>query len=135
MLSFQNRGMRLCDRLTRRETLRVGGLSACGLSLPQLMGQSTVTAAEGATIATGGRAKSCIVLFLMGGPPQHSTWDPKPEAPDKRSSRTPAKDAPPENEAAQKGKASPSAPAPRRPPVAGPPRRRKRPQSGGSTKK
>ena len=60
---------------------------------------------------------------------------PKPEAPDKRSSRTPAKDAPPENEAAQKGKASPSAPAPRRPPVAGPPRRRKRPQSGGSTKK
>ena len=28
-----------------------------------------------------GRAKSCIVLFLMGGPPQHSTWDPKPDAP------------------------------------------------------
>ncbi len=27
-----------------------------------------------------GRAKRCIVLFLMGGPPQHSTWDPKPEA-------------------------------------------------------
>src|SRR5262249_62039326 len=27
------------------------------------------------------RAKSCIVLFLMGGPPQHSTWDPKPDAP------------------------------------------------------
>ncbi len=82
MLSFQNRGMRLCDRVSRREALRVGGLSACGLSLPQLMGQSTVTAAEGAATATGGRAKSCIVLFLMGGPPQHSTWDPKPEAPD-----------------------------------------------------
>jgi hypothetical protein len=28
-----------------------------------------------------GRAKSCIILFLMGGPPQHSTWDPKPDAP------------------------------------------------------
>src|SRR5206468_718105 len=28
-----------------------------------------------------GSAKSCIVLFLMGGPPQHSTWDPKPDAP------------------------------------------------------
>ncbi len=27
-----------------------------------------------------GRAKSCIVLFLLGGPPQHETWDPKPEA-------------------------------------------------------
>ena len=29
----------------------------------------------------GGRAKSCIVLFLFGGPAQHSTWDPKPDAP------------------------------------------------------
>jgi hypothetical protein len=28
-----------------------------------------------------GKARSCIVLFLMGGPPQHSTWDPKPAAP------------------------------------------------------
>jgi hypothetical protein len=31
--------------------------------------------------AGAGRAKNCIVLFLMGGPPQHSTWDPKPDAP------------------------------------------------------
>lgn len=29
-----------------------------------------------------GRAKRCILLFLMGGPAQHSTWDPKPDAPD-----------------------------------------------------
>jgi hypothetical protein len=28
-----------------------------------------------------GKAKSCIVLFLFGGPPQHETWDPKPDAP------------------------------------------------------
>ncbi len=28
-----------------------------------------------------GRAKSCILLFLAGGPPQHETFDPKPEAP------------------------------------------------------
>ena len=27
------------------------------------------------------RAKACIVLFLFGGPAQHSTWDPKPGAP------------------------------------------------------
>jgi len=82
MLSFQNRGMRLCDRVSRREAIRVGGLSTCGLTLPQLMGEKKVTAAESLTTATGGRAKSCIVLFLMGGPPQHSTWDPKPESPD-----------------------------------------------------
>ncbi len=28
-----------------------------------------------------GKAKSCIVLYLLGGPPQHETWDPKPDAP------------------------------------------------------
>ena len=41
-------------------------------------------AAKDGAVAGGssfGRAKSCIVLFLMGGPPQHSTWDPKPDAP------------------------------------------------------
>lgn len=60
-----------CVGPSRRELLRVGGLSAFGLSLPQLL-------------AVGDRprpAKNCIVLFLMGGPPQHSTWDPKPDAP------------------------------------------------------
>lgn len=82
MLSFQNRGMRLCDRVTRREAIRVGGLSACGLTLPQFMDAKNVSAGESTTTGTGGRAKSCIVLFLMGGPPQHSTWDPKPESPD-----------------------------------------------------
>src|SRR5258708_12668800 len=28
-----------------------------------------------------GRAKACIVLWMTGGPPQHETWDPKPDAP------------------------------------------------------
>ena len=51
---------------TRREVLRVGGASALGLALPDLL-----RARESAT-ATG-KAKSCIVVFLMGGPPQHST--------------------------------------------------------------
>jgi len=31
--------------------------------------------------ASFGRAKSVILLFLSGGPPQHETFDPKPEAP------------------------------------------------------
>ena len=66
---------RLCDGLSRREVLRVGGLSALGLSLPDLL-QARASEKPGV-----GKAKSCIVLFLMGGPPQHSTWDPKPDAP------------------------------------------------------
>ena len=80
MFSLQARGAKLCDQVVRREVLRAGGLGVCGLSLSQLLAPQPVRAAT--STASGGRAKSCIVLFLMGGPPQHSTWDPKPHAPD-----------------------------------------------------
>src|SRR5436190_10648594 len=73
MLSLHTTGPRLCDGLTRREWLRVGGLGAFGLSLPQLL--------AGREKSPTGKAKSCIVLFHLGGPPQHETWDPKPDAP------------------------------------------------------
>ena len=74
---------RLCDGLTRREVLRIGGLSAFGLSLPHLLRGQTQAAASSRPLPVTSRAqaKSCIVLFLMGGPPQHSLWDPKPDAP------------------------------------------------------
>jgi hypothetical protein len=58
------------EALSRRDLLQVGTVSALGLTLPQVL--SAPRARE---------AKSCIVLFLLGGPPQHSTWDPKPDAP------------------------------------------------------
>ncbi len=80
MLSILGGNPRLCDRLTRREALRVGGLGALGLSLPVLL-DSKALASPAIKSASFGKAKSCIVLFLMGGPPQHSTWDPKPNAP------------------------------------------------------
>ena len=57
--------------LTRREMLRVGGLGLLGLSLPQLL--ALKSRAASAPVVTGGfgRAKSCILLYLSGGPPQH----------------------------------------------------------------
>ncbi len=69
--------------LSRREWLRVGGLGALGLSLPSLLaGTARAGAATSAATASRfGQAKSCILLFLAGGPPQHETFDPKPEAP------------------------------------------------------
>src|SRR5262245_38550905 len=73
MLSLRDNGPRLCDRGSRREFLRVGGLSALGLALPELL--------RAQTAGRHRQARSCIVLFLLGGPPQHSTWAPKPEAP------------------------------------------------------
>ena len=62
--------------LTRRALLRLGAVG--GLSLPALFR----AASAGAEARDGfGRAKRCLVLFLTGGPPQHDTFDPKPDAP------------------------------------------------------
>lgn len=85
MINLQQLALPLYDRISRREMMRVGGLGVCGLSLPQLLALRSASAKEvrshGIIRASEGRAKSCIVLFLMGGPPQHSTWDPKPDSP------------------------------------------------------
>lgn len=62
--------------VTRREFLRVGGLSALGLSLPTLLAAETRAASE----RPRARAKSCVLLFLAGGPSQFETFDPKPDA-------------------------------------------------------
>jgi hypothetical protein len=75
MLHLCGSGSRLCDGVTRREFLRVGALGLGGLSLPGLL--------QGrAAGASTGRAKSCIQLFMWGGPSQHETFDLKPNAPD-----------------------------------------------------
>src|SRR5215470_3476952 len=85
MLSIHDDGLPLCDGLTRREWLRVGGLGVCGLSLPALLAGRQASAATERTSPKRergkSRAKACIVLFYLGGPPQHETWDPKPDAP------------------------------------------------------
>jgi len=50
-----------------------------GLSLTSLLHAETNSLAVRSP--SFGRAKSCILLFLAGGPPQHDTFDPKPHAP------------------------------------------------------
>lgn len=57
--------------LDRRSFLRAGMFGAFGMSLPQLL-----RAQEGRRKTT-----SVILLWMRGGPSQHETWDPKPEAP------------------------------------------------------
>ena len=71
----------LCDGRTRREFLRIGGLGALGLGLSDAL-RFWEARAEPAKKAVGfGSAKSCILLFPYGSPPQHETFDPKPDAP------------------------------------------------------
>src|SRR5690349_192596 len=83
MLRLLGPGTRLCDGRNRREILRIGGLGVlgAGLNLADLAAGAATSDRTAPVGMSFGRAKSCILLFLMGGPPQHSTWDPKPEAP------------------------------------------------------
>lgn len=81
MLRILDSGMPLCDGITRREWLRVGGLGLGGFSLAGLAGRSRATDRQVPAGRSFGRAKSIIVFGLTGGPPQHETWDPKPDAP------------------------------------------------------
>lgn len=68
----------LCDGLTRRDFLQVGGIGAFGLSLASVPGRQAY-ADPGPAF---GRAKACILLFPYGSPSSHETFDPKPEMPD-----------------------------------------------------
>ena len=63
--------------LSRRDFVRVGGLSAFGLSLPTLLQMPSAQGEE----AARGKARSCILIWLDGGPSHLETFDLKPDAP------------------------------------------------------
>ncbi len=66
--------------LNRRDAMmRLGQLGMGGLALPALL---QVQRTGATTPQAGGRAKSCILLYLWGGPPQQDLWDLKPDAPE-----------------------------------------------------
>src|SRR4051794_19444083 len=63
---------------TRRELLRVGGLSVLGLSALDL---ARLRAAPASTEMEKRRRNACVFLFLFGGPSHIDLWDMKPLAP------------------------------------------------------
>jgi uncharacterized protein (DUF1501 family) len=70
-----------CTGVSRRQFLRVGGLSALGLSLATFLRlQGHAAASEGAAPANR-RNVNCILLWMQGGPSHIDTFDPKPDAP------------------------------------------------------
>jgi hypothetical protein len=68
---------RSCDRVTRRDVLRVGSLAALGLSLPAFL--QLRARASG---AQSQRDVSCILIWLQGGISHIDSFDPKPQAPE-----------------------------------------------------
>ncbi len=78
MLHLPGTPRALCDGVSRRDFLTLGSLGL-GLTLADALRlQGKAPAATGRNF---GRAKACILLFPYGSPPQHETFDPKPDAP------------------------------------------------------
>jgi hypothetical protein len=65
----------------RDAMIRLGQLGLGSLTLPGLLRAET-RGAIAPGLGSRGSAKSCIFLFLWGGPPQQDMWDMKPDAPD-----------------------------------------------------
>src|SRR2546421_647273 len=68
------RPVRFCDGLSPRDFLHAGALAPLGLTLPSFLGAKARGAVQDKDV-------NCILLFLVGGPSQLDTWDPKPDAP------------------------------------------------------
>src|SRR5204862_5956867 len=62
-----------CDRVARRDFLKIGGMALGGLALPDVL---RLEAAQGER-----SHKAIINVFLPGGPPHIDMWDLKPDAP------------------------------------------------------
>ncbi|MBQ17251.1 MAG: hypothetical protein CMJ65_09010 [Planctomycetaceae bacterium] len=65
---------------SRRHLLEIGGLSLLGLGTGDLLGLRRLAAA-GRGVPAAPRARSCVFVFLFGGPSHIDLWDMKPEAP------------------------------------------------------
>jgi hypothetical protein len=81
MITMLGSKRRLCDGLTRRETLKAGALSLLGgaFNLPSLLALEQNRKAHDRP----GKAKSVILLYLLGGAPTQDMFDLKPNAPEK----------------------------------------------------
>ncbi|MBM3994153.1 MAG: DUF1501 domain-containing protein [Planctomycetes bacterium] len=76
MFTIGDSTVRNCGGITRREMLRIGGLSLAGLTLADLFRSAH------ASPDRERREAACIFLWLDGGPSHLETFDPKPETPD-----------------------------------------------------
>ena len=78
MLTMLGSPRQTCDGVTRRETLKAGALSllGAGFTLPDLLRAEETQSRE----QPAGKAKSVILLYLLGGAATQDMWDLKPEA-------------------------------------------------------
>ena len=81
MITIEGNSTHLCDGVSRRQFMRIGGLGVLGLTLPQLLGaRASLAGTASPSASCFGRARRCILLYMWGGPPHHDTFDMKPDA-------------------------------------------------------
>ena len=66
-------------QLSRRTALQAGAIGLLGMGSNHLAQLQAAT--PGSTLPGGGKAKTCIYIFLSGGLAQHESFDLKPDAP------------------------------------------------------
>jgi hypothetical protein len=69
-----------CNGTSRRDFLRVGGLSALGLTLANFF-RAQAIASDHPPVPAQRRNVNCILMWMQGGPSHIDTLDPKPDAP------------------------------------------------------
>lgn len=78
MLELRKSSPRRCDGVSRRDFLKVGSLGLAGLTLADALCARAIASTSALAPLPD---RSVILIWLDGGPPQHETYDPKPEAP------------------------------------------------------
>ena len=69
--------------LHRRDAMiRLGRVGLASVALPELLRNERAIASAPVPGSRSGSARSCILIYLWGGPPQQDMWDMKPEAAD-----------------------------------------------------
>jgi hypothetical protein len=81
MLRLFGNPKQLCNGISRRDLLHLGGLGAFGVTLGDLFHLRGSAAEPTGRSAKFGQAKNCILIYKYGSPAQHETFDPKPNAP------------------------------------------------------
>lgn len=79
MLRILGEGTKLCDGITRREVMRIGGLTLGGLTLADVL--RARAEASPVTPPNDRRGRSVILIWLRGGPSHIDSFDMKPNAP------------------------------------------------------
>lgn len=77
MFDIQGRTFRNCDRVSRRDVLKVGMLAAGGLALPDLLRRKAQAKRAGNDV----QQTAVIQIFCGGGPSHIDMYDMKPHAP------------------------------------------------------